>query len=112
MDLQFSQLWCNLSVSCYIHENNKCVSLTIAVLPFVPESPRYSVAAGNEAAAKQTLRKIYGPALSEDFIESEISKVEEDLKVGRDGKYSDLFKKRHLPPLLVGKYTSSFSYTR
>lgn len=80
-----------------------CFAENGSVLPFVPESPRYSVAAGKEAAAKQTLRKIYGPVVSEDFVESEISKVEEDLKLGRDGKYSDLLKKENLVPLLVGK---------
>ncbi|KAI8050641.1 general substrate transporter [Gilbertella persicaria] len=72
----------------------------LGFMPFLPESPRRNIACRDVVAAKHTLRKIYGPYVSDEFLNNEIKTIQDDLS--GQGTYHDLFfKHQNLKPLLI-----------
>lgn len=73
-------------------------------LAFVPESPRYLIANGETLRAHAILRKVYGEAVSEGFIDQEVSSIQESIKQESEGvSFSELFNQVNRRPLFIGK---------
>ncbi|OBZ90494.1 putative inositol transporter 3 [Choanephora cucurbitarum] len=76
--------------------------LQLCLLPFLPESPRQDVANHQIAAAKETFRKIYSASISDDFIDHEISAIEEDRLQSSQSTYRVIFSdQQNRKPLLI-----------
>lgn len=76
--------------------------IQLIVMPFMPESPRRMVANNDLDRAKQTLQRIYGPSVSEQFINHEIESIQEDMLQSSLGSYKDFVCYQHMKPLLIG----------
>lgn len=75
-------------------------------LALVPESPRYLIANGETLRAQVILRKVYGDAVSEGFIDQEVSSIQESIKQESEGvSFSELFNQVNRRPLFIGKGT-------
>ncbi|KAJ8659217.1 hypothetical protein O0I10_004931 [Lichtheimia ornata] len=71
-------------------------------LAFVPESPRYLIANGETLRAQAILRKVYGEAVSEGFIDQEVSSIQESIKQESEGvSFSELFNQVNRRPLFI-----------
>lgn len=79
-------------------------ALLLALLAFVPESPRWLLQAGREPEARRILEGLTGPAQAE----AEIAAVREVL--GREeGRFSELFHARFRRPLILAVGLMAFS---
>jgi SP family myo-inositol transporter-like MFS transporter 13 len=76
--------------------------IQLIVMPFMPESPRRMVANNDLARAKQTYQRIYGPTVTEQFIDREIESIQEDMLQSSLGSYNDFLNHQHMKPLLIG----------
>ena len=73
----------------------------------IPESPRWLIQAGREAAARRTLERIGGPA----YADEEVAAVNEVLTEER-GTFAELFSKAYRLPLMIAvfiMFASQFS---
>ncbi|KAI9270618.1 hypothetical protein BDA99DRAFT_433894 [Phascolomyces articulosus] len=70
-------------------------------IPFVPESPRYMIATGQNEGARAVLRKIYHGSTTDEFIEQEVDMIEQSIKLSSSGSFKELFSSENLRPLLI-----------
>ncbi|GAA5798376.1 hypothetical protein HPULCUR_003778 [Helicostylum pulchrum] len=75
--------------------------IQLMVMPFMPESPRFMIAKNEIAHAKSTLQKIYGPTVSNQFIDHEIETIQQDMLQAKQGTYRDFLERQNLKPLLI-----------
>ncbi|KAL9551619.1 hypothetical protein MBANPS3_004173 [Mucor bainieri] len=75
--------------------------IQLAIMPFMPESPRRMVATNNLAEAKRTLQRIYGASVSDRFIDQEIETIQDDMLQSSLGTYRDFLLRQNLKPLLI-----------
>ncbi|ORX54566.1 general substrate transporter [Hesseltinella vesiculosa] len=73
----------------------------LLVMPFLPESPRHLIIAGNEDMARKVICRIYGDDVPRSFIENEIKTIRDDIMVSKSGSYSDFKKPEHYRPLII-----------
>ena len=76
----------------------------LALLFFVPESPRWLLQAGNETEARRILEGVVGPAQAE----TELAAVRAVLGT-EEGRFSELFHARFRAPLLIAVALMAFS---
>lgn len=71
-------------------------------LAFVPESPRYLIATGEKIQAQAILRRIYGEAVPERFIDQEVYSIQESIKQESEGvSFSELFNDVNRHPMFI-----------
>lgn len=75
--------------------------IQLIIMPFMPESPRRMVAQNKLALAKSTLQRIYGPTVSDQFINNEIETIQEDMLQSNQGTYRDFLQRQNMKPLLI-----------
>ncbi|CEP19720.1 hypothetical protein [Parasitella parasitica] len=75
--------------------------IQLAIMPFMPESPRRMVAINDLAEAKRTLQRIYGSTVSDRFVDREIETIQEDMLQSSIGTYRDFLLPQYLKPLLI-----------
>ncbi|KAI8048432.1 general substrate transporter [Thamnidium elegans] len=75
--------------------------IQLIIMPFMPESPRFMIAKNEIAHAKSTLQKIYGPTVSDQFIDHEIETIQQDMLQAKRGTYRDFLEAQNLKPLLI-----------
>ncbi|KAI8142196.1 hypothetical protein BJV82DRAFT_669859 [Fennellomyces sp. T-0311] len=68
---------------------------------FIPESPRYMIATGQLGKARSVLRKIFGPSVTDEYIEQEACSIEQSIKLDSSGTLQDLLSPENLRPLLI-----------
>ncbi|ORY97493.1 general substrate transporter [Syncephalastrum racemosum] len=73
----------------------------LMVMPWMPESPRRMVVAGKFDEAHDTLRRIYGTSVTDEFIDQELEDIKHDIKQSETGSYRDLFHPPNIRPLLI-----------
>ncbi|RCH93849.1 myo-inositol transporter, partial [Rhizopus azygosporus] len=71
------------------------------IMPFLPESPRRSVAIGKLDDARKAIRKIYGDSVTDVFIEQEIRMINDDVHACRSGTFKDFMHKDNFMPLII-----------
>lgn len=80
-------------------------------LAFVPESPRYLIATGEKIQAQAILRRIYGEAVPERFIDQEVYSIQESIKQESEGvSFSELFNDVNRHPMFIGKACSFMTF--
>lgn len=73
----------------------------LIIMPFLPESPRRSVAIGKMDDARKAIRKIYGDSVTDVFIEQEIRMIDDDVHACRSGTFKDFMHKDNFMPLII-----------
>ncbi|OAD76287.1 hypothetical protein PHYBLDRAFT_97609, partial [Phycomyces blakesleeanus NRRL 1555(-)] len=71
------------------------------IMPFLPESPRRLVITNKLEQAKSTLRKIYGPEVTEAFIENQVRLMLDDVNSSSSSSFKDLIHRDTLRPLII-----------
>lgn len=76
-------------------------ALQLCCLPWLPESPRVLIQRGQQAGARQILRRIYGRRTPDEEIDGEVNEMREAMQSEQATRYRDLWRPINLKPLIV-----------